>query len=382
MKLLRRFKDELKLVLRDTDIIIALLVGPLAFTILFGCVYMKGYVENIPIAILDEDNTAISRTVIQQFNDSPAFSLQYRTNSMEELKELIQSRKVSMGIYIPSDFSKDISSMEGSKIVLLTDGTNIVSGNNVYAAATTIIQTVSAGTKIKILQAKDNLPPAALNMATTFNFNDRTLYDSRLLYINYLIFGFIALFLQQVLMSGVGISFIKVGRNISEKATIINMLIRILACSFYAIFSVLLAIYFVSKFLNITIRGNIGLAVLFCLIFSFAISCPSIIIASLIRDKVKYAQFGFMLSVPTFVTSGYIWPQDQTPQVLVVLVKIFWPLINFCKPFADLLFKGVFPGKAILGLLIYILVWMPIAVYFLKTKFKGCGTDYELTISE
>ena len=115
------------------------------------------------------------------------------------------------------------------------------------------------------------------------------------------------------------------------------------------------------------------LALMFCLLYSFAISGPAIFIAAVVKDKLKYIQLAYMLSLPTFISCGYIWPLSQMPNILVWIIKCAWPLIFFAKPFDELLFKGIFPSQAFIGLLIFTAIWLPISLIFFKYRFKSEG---------
>lgn len=366
--------NEINLVFKNKDMLLLLFVGPIFLTLLFGGVYLNSYVNDIPIAVLDEDNSSMSRMIIQQFSENDRFAVKYYCDSKDQLKDLIDGRKVHMGIYIPHNFANDITTLQSSEALVIVDGTNIIIGNNAYAQAATIIQTIAAGTQIKLLEAKDLTPQSAQNMAMVFNFNDRTLYDPRMTYMNYLLLGFVAVFLQQVMVSGIGSSILKDTATIAEGNIVVKVLWKIAACSIFALTSTGIALGIASKVFKVAIRGNLLIGLLMCCAFILAISCPAIMFAAITRDKVKLSQISFMLSLPTFVSCGYVWPADQMPVILVNVLKIFWPLINFARPFDELLFKGVSPHiflKNILELLLYTAVWMPIALLVLKMRFKN-----------
>lgn len=370
MQFLKDLSKQIILTLKSRDVIILLLLGPMVLTILFGGIYVSNYLDRIPIAILDEDNSKLSRMVDTQFQESDRFTVKYFAESKEQLQQLIDTRKVYMGVYIPANFSSDVSKYNSPNVSLFVDGTNLIIGNNAYAAATSIIQTVSTMAEVQVLQGKDAALPVAKDMALLFNFNDRTLYDPRMTYMNYLLLGYIAVFLQQVLLSGVGISIIKEGNEIAKHSTVRSIILKILACTFFALISVTMAVIIATVFYHVPIRGNYGIALLFGLLYAFAISCPSIIISSIVQDKLKLSQISYMLSIPTFVTCGYVWPIDQAPKALTFIIRMLWPLINFARPFDELLFKGVFPGNSMLGLLIYIAVWFPISIMFFKFRYR------------
>lgn len=374
LSFLKMLFKELKSTVFERDVMILLVFGPIVLTLLFGGVYLNSYVEDIPAVVLDEDNSSMSRMIVQQFNESDKFNLSYHVSSRRELKDLIDSGKVHMGIYIPPDFYKDVTNLRSSEVLVLVDGTNMVVGNNAYAQAASIIQTIAAGTQIKLIEAKGIVPSLSYNVAMPFQFSERILYDPKMTYMNYLIVGFIGVFLQQVMLSGVGISIVKKGEYFAGKNTFKKLLSKITALSVFALSSTFIAIYMAYKLFHIPIRGNMQVALLMAVVFVFAISCPAIILAALVKDRLKFAQISFMLSLPTFACSGYLWTVDQLPNGLVIGTKILWPLIYFVRAFDEVVIKGLsfeMVKGNILGMLIYILAWMPIAIFILKKRYKA-----------
>lgn len=368
MDFMKAMKREILSTAKNRDIIVLLVAGPIILTLLFGGIYVNSYVNDIPIAVLDEDGSTLSRMILQQFEESDRFVTRYYASSKEELESLINSKQAHMGVYIPHDFSKSVSTLAESQVLILADGSNLVVGNNAYAAAAEIVQTLSAGTQIKIIEAKGVLPKQAKNTALVFNFNDRILYDSRMTYMNYLILGFVAVFFQQVMLSGVGISIIKDQDTINRGHTWKNLLIKILACFFFASISTYAALLVSYRGFHVPMQGNLFLAMAFCLLYALAISCPAMILASLLRDKVKMAQIAYMLSLPSFVSCGYVWPLEQMPKALVAVIKLVWPLVYFARPFDEYLIKGWFSMRNLAELGIYLLLWLPFALFMVKTR--------------
>lgn len=377
MTFLKALLRELKAVLTSRDVIILLAIGPVALTLIFGGTYINTYVDDIPIAVLDEDHSGLSRMIIQQFEENERFTVKTLVDNTEEMKRLVNSREVFMGICIPAGFSGDVTRGASSDVLIIVDGSNMVIGNNSYAAASTIIQTIAAGAGIKRLEADGLVGQEAMNMANPFSFTDRMLYNPKLSYMNYLLLGYISVFLQQVMLSGVGIRMIKDGGSSQGAAIIRTALLKILSCVFYAMLSVTAAIFVAEKVFYVDIRGSIPLALAYCLLYAFAISGPAILIAAIVKDKLKFIQVAYMLSLPTFISCGYIWPLDQMPTVMVYLIKALWPLINFARPFDELLFKGIFPAEGMIGLALYTLVWLPIALVVFNYRFKSRDAKYD-----
>ncbi|MFZ5966048.1 MAG: ABC transporter permease [Bacillota bacterium] len=375
MSFLNAFKKQFFTTLKDRDVIVLLLAAPIILILWFGGVYYQSYVDDIPIAVLDEDQSSLSRMIIQQFSENDRFKITHYPVSKEELQQMINAKKVHMGLYLPHNFSKDVQNLQSSKALIIVDGTNIVVGNNAYAAAAAIIQTVSASVQMKTLQGKGMLPQISESMVLPFQFTDRTLYDPRMTYKNYLLFGYIAVFLQQIIISGVGISIVK--DEESMKSNILqSVTVKILSAAVFALLSTSAAIMIVNTLFKVPIRGNLFEALLLCMIFILAVSGPAIILAAVTKDKIKLAHLSFMLSLPTFVSSGYIWPLDQMPEMLVKIIKSIWPLINFARPFDEMLIKG-FPiealGQNIKEMLLYTAFWLPISLWLLKRNYCEVG---------
>ncbi|MCX7711913.1 MAG: ABC transporter permease [Clostridia bacterium] len=373
MAFLKSLLKEIRDNINDFTIMILLVAGPIALTVIFGGAYFNTYVEDMPIAILDNDNSSMSRMMVQQFEESDRFVIQYRVDSEAQLKELLDSGKIIMGLCIPQNFSNDVKTLKSSEVLVIVNGTNIVTGNNSFAQASTIIQTIAAGVQIKTVEAKGIPAQVAKDMVMSFKFDDRMLYDPRNKYLNYLIFGYIAVFLQQVMLSGLGFSILRDAKEVAAKNTLGKVGLKFLACAVFALTSTFAAIEIAVKFFGVPLKGSILAALLLASIFSISIVGPVLIIAALTGEKLKYAQISFMLSLPAFITCGYVWPLDQMPSSLVLAVKLLWPLASFARSFDELLIKG-FPMSSLKGdmlsMMIYTIFWLPIAIFIFKKKFK------------
>jgi ABC-2 type transport system permease protein len=377
---LKTLKDEIKSTLKNRDIIILLVAAPILLTLIFGGIYVNSYVEDIPIAVLDEDNSSMSRMIVQQFDENERFYIQDYASTREELKSLIEQGKAHMGLYIPIGFYKDITGGNSTEVMVIVDGTNLIIGNNAYAAAAGIIQTIAAGVQMKVISAKGMVPQVAESMALAFQFNDRTLYDPRMTYMNYLLLGFVAVFLQQIILSGLGISILQDREKLAQNHTVFGVLIKIIACGSIALLSTSTAVAIAAFVFKVTIRGSIGLSLLMCMMFILAVSGPAIILATFTDNKVKLAQIAFMLSLPTFISSGYVWPIDQMPQVLVIVIKSLWPLIYFARPFDEVLLKGLSMNaikEPLMQMGIYTMCWLSAAIWILNKKCRLMNMNIE-----
>ncbi|MBC7765691.1 MAG: ABC transporter permease [Hyphomonadaceae bacterium] len=364
---------EMLQIIKNKEVNFLLLLGPILLTILFGGIYVNSAVNDIPIAVLDEDQSSVSTSITQQFDENERFDITQRVDNQVQLKALLDNKKVMMAVCIPPDFAKNLQTLHAPEVLLMTDGTNMIISNSVYATAAGIIQTVAAGAQIKLLEGKGMLPQVAKHVAMPFVFQDRILYDPRLQYMNYLLLGYIAVFLQQVMLAGVGNVMIQASEQAKRAITLQAIACKVVACTIFALLSTTVAMGIAAFGFHVPIRGNVLVAVGFCALFAFAMSAPAILLAALIGNKTKFAQIAYMVSLPAFVSCGYVWPLDQMPPLLVGAIKIVWPLASFARPFDEFLIKGM-SVWTLLGsgaeLLVYTLVWLPIGVWVYNRKLR------------
>lgn len=88
-------KENFKFKIRPVTIknILLLVLGPIIVAALFGFVFSKIYIEEIPMGVLDMDNSSVSRNITKQFKETSRFNVCYYARSEEELNEAIKTKK-------------------------------------------------------------------------------------------------------------------------------------------------------------------------------------------------------------------------------------------------------------------------------------------------
>lgn len=370
---LEAFKRVIRSIFKNKDMILILFIGPIALTLFFGGVYYNDYVKDVPVAILDEDGSSLSHLVGSYFLTNERFDVVDYPTSRDNLQKLIDDGKVQMGIYIPNDFERKVTTYQSSEILAITDGSNMVIANNAMAQATLITQSISAGIEMKLIQGKGVVPETAENMALVYNIGERILFDPKMTYMNYLIVCFLAIFIQQLMLAALGAIFTRDSKYISEGSTLVKVLASAAACFVGMIPALIICLVILTKLFHVPFVGNIFIVIVLTLSFIITLIGPSLLIASFTKDRVKYSQFEFMLSLPTFVSSGCVWPLEQMPVLLAAMIKALWPLAYYAKIVQEVLIKGmdfqtVIPY--IVKMLIFSAVWTVIGTIIYKRSFK------------
>lgn len=367
------FIREFRSIFKYKGMMILLFIGPIFLTLFFGGVYYNDYVKDIPIAILDEDGSTLSNLVGSYFLSNERFEVTNYPATRAELERLIDDGDVQMGICIPKGFESKVSTYQSSQILAITDGTNIVMANNAIAQATLITQSISAGIEMKLIQGKGVSPKTAQDMALVYNVGERMLFDPKMTYMNYLMICFLAVFVQQLMLSAMGSTFIRDNEYINSGNVLSKVLAAVSACFVGILPAVTICIVILRKLFHVPMIGNIWTVFLLTVVFLIALTGPSLLIASMTKDRVKYSQIEFMLSLPTFCSCGGVWPVDQMPRLLEILIRACWPVINYAKIVQEVLIKGMDFSATIpniLQMVLFAFVWLPIGIFFYKKTFN------------
>ena len=227
MTYLKSLWAELGFTSKKLGLLIIFFIGMPFLSMWIGGAYYNDYVNDVTIAVLDEDNSNLSRKIIRYFDDNERFNVAYYASSKSELEALIDERKVYMGLYIPKDLNTNITAGNQSQVLVLTDGTNVIVGNNIYAGAATIIQSVSGGAAIQVIEGKGGFTEnEATSIALPITFQERMLYDSKMTYLNYLMYGIVAVFLQQLFLSSMATFMSRNPGEVAREKTFIRLLAK------------------------------------------------------------------------------------------------------------------------------------------------------------
>ncbi|MGH9390496.1 MAG: ABC transporter permease, partial [Vicinamibacteria bacterium] len=100
----------------------AFIVGfPAVFVLLFGYA-LRLQIENVPLAMFDEDRSALSLLVKDQIVSEGSFDLT-EVSSLEEARRRLDSGEARVAMHIPADFSAILFDGKQATIHLLVDAT-------------------------------------------------------------------------------------------------------------------------------------------------------------------------------------------------------------------------------------------------------------------
>ncbi len=343
------FKKIFSILKEESSTLIQAVVSPVLTLFLLAYVWSNVYVEHIPFGIVDKDNTALSRTVIEQLSNCPSLNITNFFDSDSELEQAIKERKVHGGIIIPDNFSTDVSMKKSPKAEVLVDGTNMLIGGNALSGAATVLSTLSAGTELKMLQGNGLYPSVAKTAIGTFSCVQRIMYDSQGSYIRNMSYTLVILIIQMVFLSSFFIPLlIKRKKTFAEikigsKEFIFNLLdiaFRILLYIVIITITSFISLCLIKKYFSLPMKGEVWIYCVLMVAFFFNLIGFGLVFGAILK-KMDYFVYTYSLwSSPFTLVSGVAYPFYMMSPGLVKVIKAIVPLSQVAVPLKMLNIKG------------------------------------------
>ena len=101
------FKDELALIISDKSILLTCIMAPIFYAFFVGSIYKEKDVANIPIAIVDNDHSSLSRKVGQLIDSNEKIQVTGSYSNLNDAMFLFNSLDIQGILIIPNEFEKN-----------------------------------------------------------------------------------------------------------------------------------------------------------------------------------------------------------------------------------------------------------------------------------
>lgn len=184
--------------------LIFFLLVPLAYPLVYAFIYTNEVVREVPVAVIDHSNTALSREFIRSIDASADVHIQSHCADLEEGKTLLKETKVYGLVYIPESFGKDIASGKQTTVSVYCDMSGMLYYKALVLASTNASLTLNKQIQIKRLgnttERQDEVSTAPIE------YEDISLFNPQDGFASFLLPAVLMLIIQQTLLLGVGLS--------------------------------------------------------------------------------------------------------------------------------------------------------------------------------
>ena len=324
--------QELITIMHDKGILIFILFVPLAYPLLYSYVYTNEVVREVPAAVVDESNSALSREFLRKIDASPDVRIHTRCTDMAEAQELLKRQEVYGIIRIPSSFTRDLWQGEQTHIGLYCDMCSMLYYKNLMLAATNVSLEMNKDIKVeRHLPATTDRQEEIIRMP--IEYQQTALYNPQSGFAAFLIPPVLMLIIQQTLFLGIGMSMGEsrekyMGSVIPFHKAYKNPIHIILGKTlFYFLLYLLMGIYmftFVTRIFGLPQLGHYGTFLAFLVPYLLSCIFMGMTLSFLVWRREDCIMLFVFLSVPLLFLSGISWPGATIPA--------FWKYISWLFP--------------------------------------------------
>lgn len=187
--LLRVLIREIRWILREPSFIIIMFVLPVVMFFIFTSMFSNGVPRDIPVAVLDCDNSVLSREVIRRLDSIPSLKVSGSINTLYEGRAALHRGDVYAVIYIPADFEKNAEHGTPVRIINYYNNENQLLGGTIVRDITAGISSISTE-KFKDNLSRKGMPRVQVDaMAEPIRASVRVLFNPYTNYMYYLVSG-------------------------------------------------------------------------------------------------------------------------------------------------------------------------------------------------
>ena len=130
-------------------------VGVMLLSVFFFLTLMRGgSAENMPVAVVDLDQTSISRRLAHEMQATPSVDIQLITNSYPEARKAMQQGKIYGIFVIREGFYRALVSFKRPELDFYVTNAYTVGGNTAYKQMLTMANLVSGAFQREVLRKK------------------------------------------------------------------------------------------------------------------------------------------------------------------------------------------------------------------------------------
>lgn len=316
-------------IFKDKILLLLIFVVPLIYATLFGMVYAAGILTDIPLGIVDLDDSKLSREIAAAFENSPRFKIIDGINTFPLLEEGMKKGAVRAGIVIPEDFEKKVAQNRGTEVLTVYDASNLIWGYNIRKYTQEIISTFNAAHTAAYLAGLGLTGKEINNIMDTVACNIEVWYNPTFSYATYILMGLVMMVIHQLCLLSVGLTVTREKERNSWLQYLCSpaprwkiFLGKALPYFITNFFNYGLLIWISSCFIHAKVEGSLSLIILLGLLYGIIITCAGFYVSVKAPNSLQVTRYLMLLSVPFFIISGYSWPQTHIPAAVNTLARL------------------------------------------------------------
>lgn len=337
MRIAAIIRKEFYQIKRDKRTIAIILMMPIMQLFLFGYAASTA-VDHIPTVVLNNDIGMESTLLLDGFENSQYFDINYSVSSLKEMQEYIDVGDARAGIVIPAEYSSDIKSGKTAQIQVIVDGSDPTTAQAALSGASGVSQAYST----EIISENN----AGIKMTQPLDLRTRVWYNPDMKSTDFNIPGLIGVILQTITLMLTSFTIVREKEKGTMEQLIVTpiskmelMIGKIIPYVIIGFVDIVLALAVSVFWFKITVMGSILLLLLFSVIFLFSSLGVGLLISTVAKSQLEAMQLSMFMIMPNILLSGYMFPRSAMPMAIQAFSNIL-PLTYFLEVLRGIILKG------------------------------------------
>jgi len=369
MRLRGFLRKEVLQIRRDPSSIALALVLPLALLFIFGYGVSLD-AENVPIAIVLDDNSPTARELAARFDLSPYFKADY-VKSMPEAVDRLNQGHVDGIVRVQSDFSSRLDTRNQAPVQLIVNGIDANRARLIQGYTRGVLQIWTA---LRRARGKAAAGPAV-------EISQRVWFNEAAVSRNFLVPGLITLIMT---LSGILLTALVVARE-WERGTMEAILVtplrridlllgKVLPYFFLGMLGMVLSVAVGTTLFHVPFRGSLGALIVLSALFMLASLGFGLFISAAIRVQFVAAQISIIAGfLPALFLSGLLFDLESTPRFIQIISHVvparYFVTISHTLFMAGDIWPVLLPNA--LALLVMAVVFISLAFRKITKRLEG-----------
>ena len=337
------WRKEYVAVFRDMGALLFFFALPFAYPLLYAFIYNPEAVYDVPLAVVDNSRTQLSREMCRRIDASPNTKVLSYCANLDEAKELMYQRDCFGILEIPADFDKKLARGEQSPVVFYSDMSLLLNYKNFLITLTDVSLDMGRELQSRTLTGAT---PAQIDMVTTpipaFSF---TLYNPTGGFASFVIPALLIVIMQQSLILGIGIlaggfyEHRKLRHYYQHREKIRNNILHLVlgkAICYYSLYIVttMYMLHIIPWLFDYPQLGSQWEIYAFMAPFLLSSIFFGMTLSVFVRERESVFLIIVFTSMIFLFISGITWPYDRMPvvwQVLGSLIPSTWGVEGFVR---------------------------------------------------
>jgi len=346
-------QKEMRQLLRDPKTKRITFAAPIIQLLLFGYA-VNTDVGNLPIVVVDHDQTAVSRLLQENLTASGYFRIVERSDRMATIQEALDAGKAAVGVQIPPGFAESLQAGKEAGIQVLIDGTSSNTATIAQGYIGRIVQ------QFGVDQAADR----GMTISGRIDLRSRAWYNPDLASRDYNVPGIIGLILMLMALL---LSSLAVVRE-RELGTLEQLMVSpisslemilgktvpvVIICLVDLALVTIIAIFW----FGVPLRGPLPVLVLASFVYILAGLGFGLLISTISRTQQEAFLTMFLFFLPAMILSGFLYPVETMPSFIQQL-----SLLNPLRYFMEMVRAIFLEGQGVVELWFHFTVLTAMAV--------------------